>query len=205
MENQKEKILIEGKLDHLGKLKTRGIVYSVIGTIFRCLSLGCGFAFDILLLAIVGTLVGCFIFVGGCLFLYYYSMLKTFKLVVTDKRVYGIGSNPSPSSSGIVMRKFEFSLPLSQISCVSKVMLPTFKWDMVSFGTSSGKIEFGPCANVSDICNIVNGLIGSVPEDNTTKNNNASNADELKKYNELFKEGAISKEEYDNKKKELLK
>ena len=103
--------------------------------------------------------MGCFIFVGGCLFLYYYSMLKTFKLVVTDKRVYGIGSNPSPSSSGIAMRKFEFSLPLSQISCVSKVMLPIFKWDMVSFGTSSGKIEFGPCANVSDICNIVNGLI----------------------------------------------
>ena len=34
--------------------------------------------------------------------------------------------------------------------------------------------------------------------------NNSSNADELKKYKELLDMGAISQEEYDQKKKELL-
>ena len=41
-------------------------------------------------------------------------------------------------------------------------------------------------------------------ENGETSNHTISNADELKKYKELLDSGAITQEEYDKKKKELL-
>ena len=40
--------------------------------------------------------------------------------------------------------------------------------------------------------------------ENTSEENNASNADELLKWHELYEKGVISQEEFEAKKKELL-
>lgn len=206
MENIKnEKVLIEGKLDHLNGLKNGGVALVVVGAVFMLGLIIGGIFAEITALSIVGIVLGVLLITFGVVILWLYGIYKTFKLVVTDRRIYGIGNVPSSGGRGM-LRKSEFSLPLKKVSSVGKEEIRLFgKWNMVSFGTSSGNIQFGPCANVNEICDIVNNIIGSISEGNTTQNNNVSAADELKKYNELLKSGAITQEEYDNKKKELLK
>lgn len=122
------------------------------------------------------------------------------ELVVTNKRVYG---------KTIFGKRVD--LPIDSISSVGMCM-----FNGVFIATSSGKIKFLLMKNQKELHNAISNLIinrqdknsnnienGIINNDNV--NNNYSNADELKKYKELFDSGAITEEEYNKKKKELLK
>ena len=114
-------------------------------------------------------------------------------MIVTEKRVYGIAAFGK-----------RVDLPVDSISAVGLGYLSS-----VFVATSSGKISFFGIKNGYDIHKIISGLIS-----NRTKNNGqevsvssikaTTSAEELKQYNELLKEGVITQEEFDAKKKQIL-
>ena len=135
-----------------------------------------------------------YIFYGSCLFAsiayFFHLMLNRCSLTVTDKRVYG------KASFG---RRID--LPVNQISSVGIDIL-----DSVAVATSSGKIKFWLLINKTEIHNAISELLinQQKTEAKTTVEVKSSNADELKKYKELFDSGVITQEEFDAKKKQLL-
>lgn len=115
------------------------------------------------------------------------------ELVVTNKRVYG---------KALFGKRVD--LPLDSISAVGTTIL---KGIVVS--TSSGKIKFLGIKNRNEIHDCLSKLLISrqenKPATQTIKQEiPKSEADELKKYKELFDMGVITQEEFDAKKKQLL-
>lgn len=117
------------------------------------------------------------------------------ELVLTNKRMYG------KNTLGHRM-----DLPIDSITSISTIKL--FKGLRVA--TSSGTIKFYNLANVKDFHKEISNLlverqnVKKVNETENVKKEIISSADELKKYKELLDMGAISQEEFDSKKKQIL-
>ena len=75
----------------------------------------------------------------------------------------------------------------------------------LGIASSSGKIVFRCVENNEEIMDGISNLITTKKQMQTVIEKTGSNADELKKYKELLDMGAITSEEYEVKKKELLK
>lgn len=113
-------------------------------------------------------------------------------ITVTDKRVYG----KSLFSNRI-------DIPIDTISAVGTTM-----FNGVIVSSSSGRIIFFNLDNNDEIHKTINNLLAERQANNKsstiTKGSGDSVADEIIKYKELLDAGAITQEEYDAKKKELL-
>ncbi len=128
------------------------------------------------------------------IFVILFSGIENVKFVVTDKRVYGKNWFGK-----------QVDLPLDSISSIGKSC-----FNGISIATSSGIITFQFLDTREEIYNVISDLLINRQKVNRDINSNSSNhvsisnADELKKYKELLDIGAITEEEYNNKKKELL-
>lgn len=134
--------------------------------------------------------LGCF-----CLFaIYFYLWSKSFKLTVTDKRVYG--------NAAFGQR---VDLPLDSIS---EVGVKIFKGIEVT--TASGGIKFALIKNRDECFECISKLL--IERQNKTINVVAqsvekqpvNSANELKELKELLDAGIITQEEFDAKKKQVL-
>ena len=78
----------------------------------------------------------------------------------------------------------------------------------VSISTASGRIKFRVIKNADEIYDVIKNLLIERQQAKDTvivpTAVNNDEADQLKKYKELLDSGAISQEEYDAKKKQLL-
>ena len=121
----------------------------------------------------------------------YLSVAKT-ELTVTDKRVYGKA-----------MFGKRVDLPVDLISAVGTSFL-----NGISVSTSSGSIKFLGVKNRDEIHKEISKLLLIRQEKKASSSNfpeaHQSSADELKKYKDLLESGAITQEEFDAKKKQLL-
>ncbi len=125
-----------------------------------------------------------------------YMWLRSYSLVITDKRIYGKAAFGK-----------RVDLPLDSVSSVGTSALKG-----VAVGTSSGKIKFKLIKNQKDIHEVISKLLAErqnkekTPVETTVNQTivETSTADELKKFKELLDMGAITQEEFDTKKKELL-
>ena len=120
--------------------------------------------------------------------------LRSYKLTVTNKRIYGT----------IVLGR-RVDLPVDSVSAVSTVGL----LKGVSIASSSGRISFLFIKNADEIYEEINNLLierqSNVMKPVETKVDiPLSNADELKKFKDLLDSGVITQEEFDAKKKQLL-
>lgn len=124
-----------------------------------------------------------------------YGMVSCCEIVVTDKRIYG----------KVAFGK-QVDLPLDSVSAVAVSSVFT---QGVSVATSSGSITFFYLSERNKIASKIRNLLidrqSKAPAQTTIKQEiPQSNAEELRKYKELFDMGVISKEEFDAKKKQLL-
>ena len=130
-----------------------------------------------------------FIIVAGCVT---YAFNRT-EIIVTNLRVYG---------NSVFGKRVD--LPIDSISAVGSC------WpNGIAIATSSGRISFLMIKNRDEIHKCVSDLLierQSKPTSTTTIKQEIpqSNADELKKYKELFDGGIITQEEFNAKKKQLL-
>lgn len=125
----------------------------------------------------------------------FYKLSSKIELTVTDKRVYGYGS----------FRK-RVDLPLDSITAIGTTRI----FSGLTVTTASGSIKFIMLKNRDELHKAISDLlidrqgkekpVSTIIKQETSQ----SNADELKKYKELLDSGAITQEEYDAKKKELL-
>lgn len=122
-----------------------------------------------------------------------YFVYSKEEIVLTNKRVYG------KTIFGV-----HVDLPIQSVSGVSEIKL--FKG--LSVSTSSKAIKFVFVKNASNIRKEISALLMSRVEDKSTEiissKEKESGADELKKFKDLLDMGAITQEEFDAKKKELL-
>lgn len=123
-----------------------------------------------------------------------YASLRSYELVVTDKRIYGT-----------VKHKNRVDLPLDSVSAISKISF----WRGIRVSTSSGKISFKVIKNAAEIYQIMNRLLierqqGRNSGGAATYIQKSDEADQIKKYKDLLDSGVISQEEFDAKKKQLL-
>ena len=132
----------------------------------------------------------------GIVSLIIYFWLRSFGLTITDKRIYGNAAFGK-----------RVDLPLDSVSAVGTSALKG-----IAVGTSSGKIKFKLIKNQKEIHEVISKLLAErqrrekTPVETTVNQTivETSNADELKKFKELLDMGAITQEEFDAKKKELL-
>lgn len=135
---------------------------------------------------------GCFTFLPFFIIslIFYWCMSKV-EIVVTNKRIYG---------TAIFGKRVE--LPLDMVSAVETQL---FKG--IGISTSSGVIKFLMIKNANEMREKISELLverqGKNNKANIQSTNNSS-ADEIKKYKELLDDGAITQEEYERKKKEIL-
>lgn len=108
-------------------------------------------------------------------------------ITITNKRVYGVN----------VFRK-RVDLPMDSISAVD-----TGIFSSLVVTTASGAIKFVMLENRDDLHKALSNLLVERQGKSITIEPN-SDADELKKYKTLLDNGAITQEEYDAKKKQLL-
>lgn len=127
-------------------------------------------------------------------FVIIYCYTVNCKLIVTDKRVYGKASFGK-----------RVDLPIDSISAVGT----SFLWG-VDVGTSSGRLHFKLIKNKDEIHSVLSKLLMERQQKSSVTSTAqnitaASNADAIKKYKELLDSGIITQEEFDEKKKQLLK
>lgn len=132
---------------------------------------------------------GALILIGALI----YAEYSKIEITVTDKRVYG----------KTVFGK-RVDLPMDSVSAVAA------RWPKgIAVATSSGKIAFLMIKNRDEIHRAISELLverqTNQPATPTiTQEVSQSNADELKKFKELFDAGIITEEEFNTKKKQLL-
>ena len=153
--------------------------YSITGNMLDPFSLEAGFFIDIGLIVIVLAMVVRWWF-------------SSYDLTVTDKRIYG------KTTFGK-----RVDLPVDSISAVGTSVLKG-----IAIATASGKIVFKLIKNRDEIHSEISNLIISRQSKSNyvteTVEESRGVTDELKKFKELLDCGAITQEEYDKKKKELL-
>jgi len=166
-------------------------------------------AFSLILIGIIGIMVGTFIFISplirilfgvflpiGVLFLVLARCSSS--IIVTDRRV-----------SGKTGWGKQVDLPLRQISAVSKQSNNT-----LGVSTASGLIKFSRLENAEAVYQVLTGLINEMQTQASIASSAApapapviqqsTDADELAKFKALLDSGAITQEEYDAKKKQIL-
>ncbi|MBE6691884.1 MAG: SHOCT domain-containing protein [Ruminococcaceae bacterium] len=130
----------------------------------------------------------------GVLFHYFMSKVE---LTVTDKRVYGRTAFGK-----------RVDLPLDSISAVAVDWLKS-----IAVTTASGAIKFSMIKNRDEIHKTISNLLIERQNKGATVRQNPEpvapvsstfSADELKKYKDLLDSGAITQEEFDAKKKQIL-
>ncbi len=118
--------------------------------------------------------------------------VKSTKMVITNKRVYGI--------AGLGKR---VDLPIDSISAVATCWLRG-----LAVATSSGRIVFLGLSNRDKLHKTINKLLIERQEKKASPVMapvmSRSNAEELKQYKELLEMGVITQEEFNAKKKQLL-
>jgi len=141
-----------------------------------------------------------FLFVGfGGLLLFViigqlsYLAFRNIKIIVTDKRI-----------TGIALFGKQVELPCNQISAIAMSLFKS-----VAIATSSGKIHFYLIKNREEIFKTVSDLLKEKQKNQTDEisqstSPQSTSADELAKYKSLLDSGAITQEEYDAKKKQIL-
>lgn len=117
-------------------------------------------------------------------FKFYASKMK---IVVTNKRVYGVARFGK-----------RVDLPIDLISAVGTCM---FKGIIVS--SSSGKIRFLLINNRDEIHKMISDLL-IARQDKKQVENKTNVTEELKQYKELLDNGVITQEEFEKKKKQIL-
>ncbi len=174
-----EKIIIKGKVD----------IYIIRYIIYLITFLYIFFAFfkseNFLLDAIA------YILIALVIILFFKYTIGKCEIYVTNKRVYG------KSAFG-----FRVDIPLDSITSVSLLSV----LDLIRVSSSSGAIKFIFITNSKEIHSEINNLIFKRTRNNkkTDEEKNISIVDEIKKYKELLDSGAITKAEYEAKKKQLL-
>ena len=135
----------------------------------------------------------------GTLFIFIISLLlqwivSQYKMTITDKNVYG----KSLFRSKII-------LPIHMVSAYSVSKL----FSKVTVTTASGATSFLLIENWEEIGNVLSTLINKRQEDTAKQSMQSpqqqSGLDELKKLKELLDLGILTQEEYDEKKKQMLK
>lgn len=119
----------------------------------------------------------------------FYFYVSKMEIIVTSKRVYG--------KSAFGKR---VDLPIDLISAVGTSFLKG-----IDVGTSSGKIKFKGIKNNTDIHAEISKLLNNRTSNKQEPVKEKSSAEEIAKYKQLLDNGAITQEEYEMKKKELLK
>lgn len=134
-------------------------------------------------------------FIGIAVFLVlgFSLMGKKPELIVTTNRV-----------TGKTLFNKRVDLPISQVSAIG-----SGSFNRVTVTTASGNITFLAVQNNDEVFHVVSDLlVKRQNETNVSKSIingvTSSNADELKKYKELLESGAITQEEFEAKKKQLL-
>lgn len=194
---EKEKVLVRSK-QSLPIIPVAFIAVGICGILISFLIIGEGSGWSryggnywteedyiilFICLAILITGIVFYIYSGRC------------SMVVTDRRIYGK-----------VAFGAQIDLPLDMISAVGVTGI--MKGIVVA--TSSGRIKFMYVANASEIHAVINDLLMNRQESNrnsliNTTKQEISNADELIKFKKLLDSGIISQEEFEAKKKQLLK
>ncbi len=123
----------------------------------------------------------------GLIALILFFWLRSYRLTVTDKRVYGTAAFGRRAD-----------LPVDSISAISKIRL--FKG--ISVSTSSGKIKFLLLRNYHSI---YSSIIQLLIDRQNSQTSPTDIPDLILKYKKLLDDGLINQEEYDKKKNELLK
>lgn len=132
----------------------------------------------------VGAAIACLII---------YAWLRSYKMTVTDKRVYG--------KTAFGKR---VDLPVDSVSAIGS------RWSKgVAVSTSSGRISFLMIKNRDEIHNCVSKLLierqnKPIPPSVVKQEALMSTPEKLKKYKELLDMGVITQEEFEVKKKQLL-
>lgn len=121
-------------------------------------------------------------------FIYIIVVWDVMELTVTNKRIYG---------KTIFGKRVD--LPLDSISSISRIKI----FNGISVATSSGKISFQFMDNNENIYNSISQLL--VERQDEKSNGNSDYIEELKKIKELMDDGIITRDEFEKKKKELLK
>lgn len=120
-----------------------------------------------------------------------YLWLNSYKLTVTDKRVNGVTTFGK-----------RVDLPMDSISSVSITKLLRG----CGISTSSGNIHFLAIKNCQAIYETLNQLlIERQDKKSMMQNRPLDGTEEIMKYKKLLDEGIITKEEFEDKKKEILK
>ncbi len=175
-----EKILIKGNAKGAKIIPIIVVFLSIISFIAGFVAVEMAEDYMLIPLCILGGLllvsaITLFVYCNNC------------TICVTNKRVYGKASFGS-----------RVDLPIDSISAVGILTL----WNGISVATSSGAIKFLYIKNAEEIHKILSEIIVNRQGKSSSALN--SNADELKKFKELLDLGAITQEEFDTKKKELL-
>lgn len=132
--------------------------------------------------------IGLSFWVVAICFLFTFLMMKKMQITITDKRVCG---------KTFFGRSVD--LPIDSISAVGS------SWfNGIAVSTSSGKVSFLFIENSEEIRELLCQLLIDRQGKPQSVIPDKSNADELKKYKELFDSGIITQEEFDAKKKQLL-
>ena len=132
--------------------------------------------------------IGLSFWVVAICILFTFLMMKKMQITITDKRVCG---------KTYFGRSVD--LPMDSISAVGS------SWfNGIAVSTSSGKVSFLFIENSKGIRELLCQLLIDRQGKPQSVIPNKSNADELKKYKELFDSGIITQEEFDAKKKQLL-
>lgn len=134
--------------------------------------------------------------------LYWQDIAKASSLELTEEgilgrlKIWGVNS--------------KLNIPLDNIS---SLYVKESIWDKMRSGktlgiaSSSGSVKFRCVQNADEFVETVNNLTEkrkNAAKAPSSASNQVSSADELKKFKELLDAGAISQEEYDSKKKQLL-
>ncbi len=136
---------------------------------------------------------GYFVVLGILLFLVaiiFSWRISKCNLIVSDKFV-----------KGQTFTGTKIDLPIDAISGIIEV-----KWlNGIKILTTSKKIVFISMKNATEVSKTISDFIATnVNEEKGIADSNNTNADELKKFKELLDMGVITKEEFDQKKKQLL-
>jgi hypothetical protein len=183
-----EKTIIKSEKSQTGMQITIAIgAIGLIADLILCIGEGDGLFSTATAVFSLFTLIPCVIIA----LLFYWNGKA--QLTVTDKRVYGTAAFGK-----------RVDLPLDMVSAVGTSTLQG-----VAVTTSSGAIKFNFIKNRNEIHNEISKLLldrQDKPAAATTIKQEIpqSNADELKKYKDLFDSGVITQAEFNEKKKHLL-
>lgn len=185
-----EKILVTGKMIPAPKIFLISIAASVISLIIGLYLIQWADTHynsdTIEELGVIFNVLAGFLFVCGMIFCLCWIRVE---LTVTNKRIYGKGAFGK-----------RVDLPIDSISAIGTSIL----WG-IDIGTSSGRIHFKFVENNDKIHSVLSKLLLERQQEKTLSNiQTASSADELKKFKELLDSGAITQEEFNLKKKQIL-